>query len=163
MPLNYYGKSKLLGENISKTNSKHFIIRVSWLYGQYGNNFVNTIRRLLNEKKELQVVSDQFGSPTYTYDIAEMVQKFLKYDEYGTYHFSNSGDCSWYDFALEISNQLNSKTKIIPILSKDFPTKAKRPFNSRLSKEKILKTKLISLQPWKESLNAYLIDNYYKN
>ena len=136
-PVNAYGVSKLIGEDNAKKAEKHYILRTAWLYGN-GKNFVRTMLNLSETHDEINVVSDQFGSPTSTTTLCEIIEQILeKNPEYGIYHSTNEGFISWYDFAKKIFEIKNINTKVNPILSKDFPTAAKRPFNSKLSKEKL--------------------------
>lgn len=159
-PLSVYGKSKLKGEKaILNSGCQYVIIRTSWLYSSFGHNFVKTMMRLGNERKELNVVYDQIGTPTYAADLAqaciEIIQKTeQKQIEFkkGIYHFSNEGVCSWYDFAQNIMQYLNLDCKINPIETKNFPTPAKRPFYSLLNKEKIKQTFQIEIPYWHDSL-----------
>ncbi len=163
-PNSVYGKTKLMGELIiEQSDIPWIIIRTSWLYSSYGNNFVKTMLRLSETKEEINVVFDQTGTPTYAKNLASAIltiislvnlypQKFVK----GIYHFSNEGVCSWYDFALEIFKQRNIKCKVNPILSEEFPTKAKRPAFSVLNKQKICKTFNIVIPHWTDGLNDCL-------
>lgn len=152
-PISHYGYSKSLGEDfIQRSAKKYFIIRSSWLFGKNGNNFVEAILKKSNEK-EIKVVDDQIGSPTYTKDLAKATKELLvqKYD-YGTYHITNSGYCSWFEFAKEILRLSNSKTKVIPITSEELGRLAKRPKCSIL-----LNTKFKSKLPfWSVALKRYL-------
>ena len=162
-PQSVYGKSKLKGEQALEGYEKGIIIRTSWLYSSFGNNFVKTILRLAKEKDELKVVFDQVGTPTYAADLVKAIitivqQTFENSEKFvsGIYHFSNEGICSWYDFAKEIMDIEKLECKIIPIESKDFPTAAKRPFYSVLNKEKIKSTYNIEIPFWKDSLRECL-------
>lgn len=142
-PLNNYGKTKLLGDLAClKFNPSSVIIRTSWLYSSYGNNFVTTISRLLKEKNKINVVADQIGSPTYAADLAEVIFHIINFDKWvpGIYHYSNFGKVSWYDLANQIKSILNSKTIILPIHSKDHISKTKRQKFSLLDNSKIKKT-----------------------
>ena len=134
-PINYYGQTKYEGElEVQKILEKYFIVRISWVFGSHGNNFVKTMLKLGKEKDEISVVSDQIGSPTYTYDLAVLLVNMISTDKYGIYHATNEGYCSWYEFACEIFKQAKIDIKVHPIKSEAYPTKAKRPKNSRLSK-----------------------------
>lgn len=164
-PACVYGISKLKGEKaIEACLGAHFIIRTAWLYGAGGPNFVATMLRLFREKSEVQVVADQWGSPTYAVDLAEAIMTIILSDSraYGIYHFTNEGRISWYDFAVAIYRQarerylLDREVTLTPITTEQYPTKAKRPRNSYLSKEKICRQFPISLKPWEESLATYL-------
>ncbi|SKB50842.1 dTDP-4-dehydrorhamnose reductase [Maribacter arcticus] len=156
-PLNIYGASKLEGERlIQKVAKKYFIIRTSWVYSEFGNNFVKTMIKLGKEKDRLDVVSDQIGSPTYARDLAHFLLKIIldKNNKYGIYHFSNEGVLSWYDFAQAIIKLSNSDTKVFPVTSSDYITKASRPKYSVMNKEKTIKTFGIKLEPWQTSLKT---------
>ncbi len=162
-PQSVYGKSKLNGEQTLKGYEKGIIIRTSWLYSSFGNNFVKTMLRLAKERDEIRVVFDQVGTPTYAADLARAIitivkQTFENSKKFipGIYHFSNEGICSWYDFAKEIIDIVKLECKIIPIESKDFLTAAKRPFYSVLNKEKIKTTFNIKIPYWKDSLKECL-------
>lgn len=170
-PLNYYGYTKSEGEKLALKNCrKAIIIRTSWVYSDHGNNFVKTMLRLMKEKEEINVVNDQVGSPTYAKDLAEATMKILKQvsnrlnnDRYGIYHYSNEGVISWFDFAVEIKRitQLNCNIKAIP--STAFPTPAKRPKYSVLSKKRISENFDISLLNWKDSLYKCIEALYEKS
>lgn len=139
-PLGVYGKSKWQGErNIQEIMEDYFILRTSWLYSEYGNNFMKTMLKLSETRDEINVVSDQIGSPTYAGDLAEVLIKIVlsSSTNYGLYHFSNSGAISWYDFAVEIFTQFGKKIEVKPITTKDYPTAAKRPKFSVLETTKI--------------------------
>ncbi len=155
IPKGEYAKSKLEGENrIKNIFSDYYIIRTSWLYSEFGNNFVKTIIRLCKEKKELNVVNDQIGSPTYASDLADVILKIIKNkkDLFGIYNFSNEGFVSWYDFAKKIIEIKGLDCKINPIPTTDYPTPAPRPKNSRMSKRKIKEIFAIQLKNWEKSL-----------
>jgi len=163
-PLSVYGKSKLEGEQqILQTGLKqYFIVRTSWLYGAGGNNFVETMIRLAKEKIELKVVADQHGSPTWTEDLAQAIFALLQTSDYGIYHYSNDGECSWFDFANEIvvlarETQDLAVERILPIKTEDYPLPAKRPKYSIMSKEKIKRATGIHIPQWQDSLKSYLI------
>ena len=127
-PISVYGKSKLLGETYTKEhNPNHLILRISWLYGINGSNFVKTIIRLAKEKGELRVVNDQFGSPTYTLDVVKQTWKLIQDDSIGLYHSSNIGQTTWFEFAKRIIEKLNLNSKVVPIKTEEFPSLAKRP------------------------------------
>ena len=159
-PTGVYGQTKLEGE-IAIQNSwyKHFIIRTSWVYSQFGNNFMKTMLRLAYERDELSVVSDQIGTPTYAVDLAEVLLKIIQYcqtkpvEVFGIYNFSNKGQCSWYDFAKEIFTLNKVQINLKPIPTEAYPTPAKRPKYSVLDKTKITTTFGITIKTWKESLN----------
>lgn len=158
-PQSVYGSSKLLGEQlIDKSNASAFVIRTSWVYSPFGNNFFKTMHRLGSLKDELNVVFDQIGTPTYTFDLANavlsIIEKNLKTEGLTVYHYSNEGICSWYDFAFEIMKQSKLNCRVYPILSSQYPTKAKRPFYSVLNKNKIKSDLQISIPHWTESLQS---------
>lgn len=159
-PLNVYGQTKLAGETaIRGSGCKHIIFRTSWLYSEYGNNFVKTMLKLSSEQDTLNVVFDQIGTPTYAKDLARVIYDIIENDklgEQGTYHFSNEGVCSWYDFAKEIAGLSGSVCDIRPCHSDEFPSKAVRPHFSVLDKTKVKETFGIRIPHWKESLAACL-------
>ncbi len=156
-PLNVYGNSKYLGElKVQKLVDKHFILRISWVFGINGANFVKTMIRLGREKDELNVVNDQIGAPTYTYDLAKLAVEMIQSEQYGIYHATNEGDTSWYDFACEIFKQANIEVKVNPVDSNAFPVKAKRPNNSRMDKSKLVENNFNLLPEWIVSLESYL-------
>jgi dTDP-4-dehydrorhamnose reductase len=158
-PLGVYGSSKLQGErNIQDIIETYFIVRTSWLYSQYGNNFMKTMLKLSETREEISVVSDQFGSPTYAGDLAEVLIKIVLSSSkaYGLYHFSNSGAISWYDFAVEIFNHLNKQVVVKPIKTKDYPTAAKRPEYSVLSTNRIIQEFGLNELNWRDSLKINL-------
>ena len=154
-PINYYGRSKLMGERLAfRNNPQTIIIRTSWVYSYYGHNFVKTMIRLMKEREFINVVNDQYGSPTYALDLAEAILEIIGSGRWtsGIYNFSNEGIISWFDFAIEIKRQLGFSCKINPISTSEFPTAAKRPAWSVLDNSKIQQTYGIKLKPWHESL-----------
>ncbi len=156
-PINYYGYTKCEGEKIVKSLlQKYFIVRISWVFGQNGNNFVKTMLRLANDRNELSVVSDQIGSPTYTVDLSKLLVEMVKTEKYGIYHATNKGYCTWFEFASEIFKKMNINIKLNKINTSDYPTKAKRPLNSKLSKEKLSKNGFNELPCWKKSLCDFI-------
>lgn len=151
-PINYYGQTKYEGEvEVQKVLDKYFVVRISWVFGSNGKNFVKTMLRLGKEKDEISVVADQIGSPTYTYDLAKLLIEIIRTDKFGVYHATNEGYCSWYEFACEIFKQAGVTVKVNPIKTEDYPTKARRPKNSRL-----YKSPLIELENWEDALNHYI-------
>jgi len=164
-PLGVYGKTKLAGEQaISNVLENYFIIRTSWLYSEYGNNFLKTMLRLSKERNEIGVVGDQVGSPTYARDLADIILRLIesKNTSYGVYHYSNKGVVSWYDFAKEIFKLSDSSITLNKIETKDYPTPAVRPKYSVLHTESISKLLDLKIPNWKESLKKaiiYLKDN----
>lgn len=156
-PLGVYGRTKLAGEEaVTDSGCDSVIIRTSWLYSAYGNNFVKTMMRLGKERDQLNVVFDQVGTPTYAGDLAVAIVKLIQSEELvdvsGLYHFSNEGVCSWYDFAQEIMDQENIACNVQPILSSQYPTPVRRPSFSVLDKAKIKKDFNITIPYWKHSL-----------
>ena len=158
-PLNVYGLTKLFGEEaVQMELSKYFIVRISWVFGKNGNNFIKTMLRLGQTHEELTVVSDQWGSPTYTADLACLLVDMIETDKYGYYHATNEGGyISWYDFACEIFRQAGYSTKVTPVTTAEYGlSKAKRPFNSRLDKSKLTENGFTPLPDWKDALKRYL-------
>lgn len=154
-PINFYGESKKRGEeSLLIENEESIVIRTSWVYSQYGNNFVKTMMRLMNEREELSVVSDQIGAPTYARDLAIAILEILNAPQFvpGIYHYSNEGKISWYEFATAIKEINNYNTQIHPIASEDFTTLAKRPQFSLLDHNKIKNTYKIEIPYWRDSL-----------
>lgn len=154
-PINTYGKTKLLGEEaIIATLSNHVIIRTSWLYSEFGNNFLKTMMRLGLERKEIGIVFDQLGTPTYAMDLASVIIEIAQLDkpDYGLYHYSNEGAASWYDFAHSIFKYANINIKLNPLRTFQYPTKAIRPAYSILDKTKIKETFGITIPHWRDSL-----------
>lgn len=158
-PLNVYGQSKYEGELAVETNvEKYFIVRISWVFGLNGKNFVKTMLNLGKTKDEISVVNDQTGSPTYTYDLARLLVDMLETERYGRYHATNEGLCTWYEFACEIFRQLEIDIKVNPVTSDMFPVKAKRPSNSRMNKDKLDKNGFVRLPGWQDALRKYLAE-----
>ncbi len=156
-PLNAYGKYKYEGElEVEKYLSRYFIIRISWVFGKQGKNFVDTMLRLGKEHDELTVVDDQIGSPTYTWDLSRLLIDMAETEKYGAYHATNEGICSWYEFAKEIFRIKGMKTKVTPVSSDQYPVKAKRPKNSRMSKQKLRDQGFEPLPDWKDAVRRYL-------
>jgi len=154
-PLSVYGETKLEGEKVTAVEvGENFIIRTSWLYSEYGNNFLKTMLRLGSERDELNVVADQIGTPTYAGDLAELIIKIIRRDSkaYGMYHYSNEGVASWYDFAKAIMDEGKTACKIFPIKTEGYPTPAKRPAFSVMDKSKIKTEFEIDIPYWRDSL-----------
>lgn len=158
-PLNVYGQTKYDGElAVQEFVKKYFILRISWVFGINGNNFIKTMLRVGAERGEVSVVSDQIGSPTYTYDLAKIVMDMILSDAYGVYHVTNDGLCSWYEFACEIFRQTGMDVKVNPLSTGEYPAKAARPYNSRMSKEKLRKAGFCMLPDWQDALRRYLCE-----
>lgn len=160
-PLNEYGKSKLAGEKIVRsTLEKYFIVRISWVFGINGNNFVKTMLKVGQNHKVIRVINDQIGNPTYTCDLARLLANMILTDKYGCYHVTNEGDyISWYDFACEIFKKTGMDVSVVPVSTKEYgDTKAKRPSNSRLSKERIQENGFKKLPNWQNALDRFLIE-----
>ena len=156
-PVSVYGKTKAMGEDeVISILEKYFIVRISWVFGINGNNFVKTMLRLGKERDELNVVSDQIGSPTYTVDLARLLVDMALTDKYGIYHATNEGICSWADFASLIMEKGERRAKVNYITSDAYPTKARRPFNSRLSKDKLEENGFGRLPSWQDALSRYV-------
>ncbi len=156
-PINFYGSSKLEGERLAlKNNAQTQVIRTSWLYSAYGNNFVKTMMRLMRERESISVVQDQQGTPTYCGDLAVAIMEIIESGNFkpGIYHYSNEGVTNWYEFALEIKRLTGSTCNVSPILSSGFPTPAKRPAYSLLDKTKIKHDYQIGIPEWKTSLSV---------
>lgn len=157
-PLNVYGLTKYEGEQEIKSRlNKYYIVRISWVFGINGNNFIKTMLRLGKENGAVKVVDDQIGSPTYTYDLAVLLVDMIQTEAYGQYHATNEGLCSWYEFAKEIFRAAGmDEVQVTPVKSGEFPVKAKRPFNSRMSKEKLVKNGFNKLPTWQDAVKRYL-------
>lgn len=167
-PLNIYGQTKLEGElAVSKTLDKYFIVRIAWVFGKNGKNFIKTMLNLGRKLTSLRVVSDQIGTPTYTYDLARLLVDMIETDKYGYYHATNSGEyISWYDFTKEIFRQAaelghdeygEDKVTVLPVTTEEYGvSKAARPFNSRLDKSKLVENGFTPLPTWQDALGRYL-------
>lgn len=156
-PINVYGKTKLLGEQaVQRILDKYFIVRISWVFGEHGNNFVKTMLRLGKEHKEINVVADQYGSPTYTADLAPLLVEMIKTEKYGVYHATNEGVCTWAEFAEEIFKIVGMDVKVNHITTAEYPTRAQRPMNSRLSKESLTIDNFKNLKNWQNAVKNYL-------
>ena len=156
-PLSVYGKTKYLGELEVKKCKKHFIVRISWVFGINGKNFVKTMLTLAETKTELNVVADQIGSPTYTYDLSKLLCDMIETEKYGTYHATNENICSWCDFAKKIFEIAGVTTMTVNAVTTDqYPAKAPRPHNSRLSKKSLDKAGFKRLPTWEDALNRYI-------
>lgn len=156
-PLGAYGRTKLEGEQaVRELLERYFIVRISWVFGKNGNNFVKTMLRLAETKLEVNVVCDQIGSPTYTADLAPLLCDMIMTDKYGVYHATNEGVCSWAEFAQEIFRLAGKKVKVNAILTSEYPTRAVRPLNSRMSKGKLEEMGFARLPSWQDALGRYL-------
>ncbi len=156
-PINVYGASKLKGEQyVQQLLKKFYIVRISWVFGINGKNFIKTMQRLGKEQNQLNIIHDQFGSPTYTADLAPLLVDMIETNQYGIYHVTNEGYCSWYEFATEIFKQIGLDITLHPITTDEYKTKAKRPLNSKMSKKKLNENGFHILPTWKEALKNYL-------
>ncbi len=158
-PLNVYGQTKLEGElAVSQTLDKYFIVRIAWVFGKNGNNFIKTMLNVGKKYDTLKVVNDQIGTPTYTYDLARLLVDMIETDKYGYYHATNEGGyISWYDFACEIFKQAGYTNTVIPVTTEEYGlSKAARPFNSRLDKSKLVENGFKPLPTWQDALARYL-------
>ena len=161
-PLSVYGQTKLDGEiAVRELLDKYFIVRTAWVFGKNGNNFIKTMLRVGKEHDSMNVVCDQVGSPTYTADLAVLLYDMIQTEKYGTYHATNEGYCSWAEFAVEIFKQAGYSTKVNFITSDQYPAKAKRPENSRMSKEKLKDAGFACLPTWQDALKRYLEEIEY--
>ena len=156
-PQNVYGQTKLDGElAVKNILEQYFVVRISWVFGINGNNFIKTMLKLGKERNEISVVVDQIGSPTYTVDLAPLLCDMVQTEKYGTYHATNEGTCSWTEFAEEIFLLTGCDCKVNPILSESYPTKAVRPKNSRMSKRSLSEAGFKCLPTWQDALRRYL-------
>lgn len=159
LPLSVYGKSKLEGENrVREVLEKYYIIRTSWAFGAYGDNFINKMLELGLNNPVISVVADQVGSPTYTEDLAQLITIMIQTDKYGIYHATNEGYCSRAELATEVFQLISSATKVKPISTSDFSSLAQRPLNSRLSKTSLDRAGFERLPHWKDALRRYLCE-----
>ena len=158
-PLNVYGQTKLEGElAVSNTLEKYFIVRIAWVFGLNGKNFIKTMINVAKTHDEVRVVNDQIGTPTYTYDLARLLVDMCETDKYGYYHATNEGGyISWYDFCCEFYRQYGLKTKVTPVTTQEYGlSKAARPFNSRLDKSKLIENGFTPLPTWQDAVSRYL-------
>ena len=165
-PLNVYGQTKYEGElAVQNTLEKYFIVRISWVFGVNGKNFIKTMLRVGKERGAVSVVDDQIGSPTYTYDLARLLVDMIQSDKYGRYHATNEGLCSWYEFAVWIFKQAGIDVKVTPVSTAEYtaayPGQAKRPMNSRISKEKLSDNGFERLPAWQDALGRFLKEIEY--
>ena len=154
-PINYYGETKFLGEQETRKYDNHIITRISWVFGINGKNFVKSMLNLAETRDELNVVADQIGSPTYTKDLSKVLVDLALSDKTGTYHVTNDDICSWYDFAKYIFASNNVNIKLNPITTSEYPTRAKRPNNSKMSKEKLVNDGFTMLPTWQDAIDRY--------
>ena len=158
-PLNIYGQTKLEGElAVSNELEKYFIVRIAWVFGLNGKNFIKTMLNVGKTHDEVRVVNDQIGTPTYTFDLARLLVDMIETDKYGYYHATNEGGyISWYDFTCEIYKQVGYSTKVIPVTTEEYGlSKAKRPFNSRLDRSKLIENGFVPLPIWQDAVSRYL-------
>lgn len=155
-PLNVYGQTKYEGELAVEALEKYFIVRIAWVFGVNGKNFIKTMLNLGKTRDTITVVDDQVGSPTYTYDLVRLLVDMIETEEYGRYHATNEGLCSWYEFACEIFRQAGLKVHVIPVSSDQYPARAKRPMNSRMSKDKLEERGFKRMPAWQDALGRYL-------
>ena len=156
-PINVYGKTKLLGEQaVQRILDKYFIVRISWVVVEHGNNFIKTMLRLGKERKEISVVADQYGSPTYTADLAPLLVEMIQTEKYGVYHVTNEGVCTWAEFAEEIFKIVGMDVKVKYIATTEYKTMAKRPLNSRLSKKSLVINHFKTLENWQNAVKNYV-------
>lgn len=156
-PVSVYGQTKYEGElAVENTLDKYFIVRIAWVFGINGKNFVKTMLNLAKTRDTLTVVNDQFGSPTYTYDLARLLVDMIQTEKYGFYHATNEGICTWYEFACAIFKCAGVEMNVIPVSSEEYAAKAKRPANSRMSKEKLTEKGFEKLPSWQDALERYI-------
>lgn len=157
-PLNVYGLTKYQGElAVRSLVDQYFIVRIAWVFGKNGKNFIKTMLGLSEKYKRITVVNDQYGTPTYTYDLARLLVDMIQTDRYGNYHATNEGSfITWYDFACEIFKQAGIEMEVVPVSSAEYAAKAKRPENSRMNKSKLTEMGFEALPDWKDALGRYL-------
>lgn len=156
-PRSVYGQTKYEGElAVQELLDKYFIVRIAWVFGVNGNNFVKTMLRLSETRDRLTVVNDQFGSPTYTYDLAGLLVEMIRTEKYGIYHATNEGFCSWYEFARAIFEKAGKNVTVQPVSTEEYGAKAFRPHNSRMSKDKLTENGFQRLPSWQDALERYL-------
>lgn len=156
-PQSVYGQTKYEGElAVQELLDKYFIVRIAWAFGINGNNFVKTMLKLAENHDTVRVVNDQFGSPTYTYDLARLLVDMVLTEKYGVYHATNEGNCSWYEFACAIFEEAGLPVKVVPVSTAEYGAKAKRPANSRMNKDKLTQMGFEKLPPWRDALKRYV-------
>jgi dTDP-4-dehydrorhamnose reductase len=159
LPKSVYGQTKYEGElAVQELLDKYFIVRIAWVFGVNGKNFVKTMLRLAESHDTITVVNDQFGSPTYTFDLARLLVDMVQTDKYGVYHATNEGFCSWYDFACAIFKEAGVKVNVVPVTSEEYGAKANRPMNSRMSKDKLTEKGFERLPSWEDALKRYIAE-----
>ncbi len=158
-PKSVYGQTKYEGElAVQEILEKYFIVRIAWVFGRNGKNFVKTMLKLAETHDTITVVNDQFGSPTYTFDLARLLVDMIQTDKYGVYHATNEGFCSWYDFACAIFREAGVNVKVVPVTSAEYGAKANRPMNSRMSKERLTENGFERLPSWEDALKRYIAE-----
>ena len=156
-PLNVYGESKLLGEKaVTENTDRYFIVRTSWVFGEKNTNFIHTMLKLSETRDTVRVVCDQIGSPTYSRHLAYLLSRMVGTERYGVYHATNEGFCSWHELASFSLQYAGKSTNVLPVFSKDYPSKAVRPLNSRLSKKSLDKAGFSRLPTWQDAVKEYL-------
>lgn len=156
-PLSVYGQTKYEGElAVQNMLDKYFIVRITWTFGVNGKNFVKTMLRLAETNNRITVVNDQYGSPTATADLAVLLSDMIETEKYGVYHATNEGICTWYEFTCEIFRQAGIDIEVVPVTTEEYNAKAKRPANSRMSKDKLDANGFKRLPPWQDALKRYL-------
>lgn len=156
-PQSVYGQTKYEGElAVQELLDKYFIVRIAWVFGINGKNFVKTMLNLAETHDTIRVVNDQFGSPTYTYDLAKLLVDMVLTEKYGVYHATNEGICSWYDFACAVFKEAGVSVNVVPVTTEEYGAKAKRPANSRMNKDKLAEQGFEKLPPWQDALKRYV-------
>lgn len=162
-PQNVYGKTKLEGEQyVKELLDKYYILRISWVFGENGKNFIDTMIKLSKQKEEISVIGNQIGSPTYTKDLANVIVEMIETNKYGVYHVTNDGFCSWYEFSKEIFRITESDILVKSINSSEYCTKAKRPLNSKMSKQKLAENGFTLPRKWQDALLDYISNTLKK-